>query len=139
MITLCWEAEKITITKEELTLLTRHVKVPQTLKGNNMWKLIDCGTYPWFIKKSHKFYHCVYGLDGEYKKIRIQNSYIKTTEKVKYSYVKDWLSNDGFEKHPCTISKKTYQWHKKQWKGMRLTVLMKEILKQLKDSRVASS
>ena len=72
MITLCWEAEKITITKEELTLLTRHVRVPQTLKGNNMWKLIDCGTYPWFIKKSQKFYHCVYGLDGEFKKIKIQ-------------------------------------------------------------------
>jgi len=71
MITLCWEAEKITITKEELTLLTRHVRVPQTLKGNNMWKLIDCGSYPWFIKKSQKFYHCVYGLDGEYKKIKI--------------------------------------------------------------------
>ena len=60
MITLCWEAEKITLTKEELTLLTRHASVPQTLKGNNMWKLIDCGSYPWFIKKSLKFYHCVY-------------------------------------------------------------------------------
>jgi len=103
-----------------------------------MWKLIDCGSYPWFIKKSQKFYHCVYHLDGEYKKIKIQNSYIKTNDKVKYTYVKDWLSNDGFEKHPCIINKKTYQWHKKQWKDMRLTMLMKEILKQLKNSRVAS-
>ena len=139
MITLCWEAEKITIKKEELTLLTRHVSVSQTLKGNNMWKLINCGSYPWFIKKSQKFYHCVYHVDGEYKKIKIQNSYIKTSEKTKYTSVKDWLSNDGFEKHPCIINKKTYIFHKKQWKGMRHTVLMKEILKQLKDSGVASN
>lgn len=139
MITFCWEAEKITLTKQELTLLTRHVRVPKTLKGNNMWKLIDCGSYPWFIKKSKKFYHCVYHVDGEYKKIKIQNSYIKTSEKTKYTSVKDWLSNDGFEKHPCIINKKTYIFHKKQWKGMRHTVLMKEILKQLKDSGVASN
>ena len=139
MITFCWEAEKITLTKQELTLLTRHVRVPKTLKGNNMWKLIDCGSYPWFIKKSQKFYHCVYHVDGEYKKIKIQNSYIKTSEKTKYTSVKDWLSNDGFEKHPCIINKKTYIFHKKQWKGMRHTVLMKEILKQLKDSGVASN
>ena len=33
-----------------------------------MWKLIDCGTYPWFVKKSKKYYHCVYGVDGEHKK-----------------------------------------------------------------------
>ena len=81
----------------------------------------------------------MFTIDGEYKKIKIQNSYIKTNDKVKYNYVKDWLSNDGFEKHPCIINKKTYQWHKKQWKDMRLTMLMKEILKQLKNSRVASS
>ena len=41
-----------------------------------MYKLIDCGTYPFFVKKSNKYYHCVYHYNGEHKKYKIQNSYI---------------------------------------------------------------
>ena len=34
-----------------------------------MWKLIDCGSYPWFVLEKQKYFHCVYALNGEYKKL----------------------------------------------------------------------
>ena len=34
-----------------------------------MWKLIDCGTYMWFVKTKLKYHHCVYAITGEYKKL----------------------------------------------------------------------
>ena len=34
-----------------------------------MWKLIDCGSYPWFIKQTKKYFYCVYSNTGEQKKI----------------------------------------------------------------------
>ena len=27
-----------------------------------MWKLVDCGTYPWFVRETKKYFHCVYSL-----------------------------------------------------------------------------
>ena len=42
------------------------------LRRKNMYKLIDCGTYPFFIKKSNKYYHCVAQFDGEHKQYKIQ-------------------------------------------------------------------
>ena len=103
-----------------------------------MWKLIDCGTYLWFVKKSKKYYHCVYHLDGEHKKIKVNATkypLYSTSEKMKYAYLKTWNLDDA----KCNIDKKTYKFHYRLWKDLRKTVLMKEILKQLKDSRVASS
>ena len=38
-----------------------------------MYKLIDCGTYLWFVKKSNKYFHCVYSVDGEHKKLPIKS------------------------------------------------------------------
>ena len=37
-----------------------------------MWKLIDCGTYPWFVLEKQKYFHCVYGYTGEYKKLKVK-------------------------------------------------------------------
>ena len=34
-----------------------------------MWKLVDCGSYPWFIKQTKKYFYCVYSTTGEQKKI----------------------------------------------------------------------
>ena len=34
------------------------------------YKLIDCGTYTWFVKTDRKYHHCIYSITGEYKKIR---------------------------------------------------------------------
>ena len=103
-----------------------------------MWRLIDCGTYLWFIKKSKKYYLCVYHLDGEHKKIKFNATkypLYSTSEKMKYAYLKTWNLDDN----KCIIDRKTYKFHYRLWKNLRKTVLMKEILKQLKDGRVASS
>jgi len=37
-----------------------------------MWKLIDCGSYPWFVKETKKYFYCVYGVTGEQKKIPVR-------------------------------------------------------------------
>ena len=103
-----------------------------------MWRLIDCGTYLWFIKKSKKYYHCVYHLDGEHKKIKVNATkypLYSLSEKMKYAYLKTCNLDDN----KCIIDRKTYKFHYRLWKNLRKTVLMKEILKQLKDGRVASS
>ena len=34
-----------------------------------MWKLINCGTYLWFVMEKKKYFHCVYSNTGEYKKL----------------------------------------------------------------------
>ena len=98
-----------------------------------MYKLIDCGTYPFFIKKSNKYFHCVYHLNGEHKKYKIQNSYAKNlNERTKYGYLKDHLVN--FDKAECKISKWkiTYRKMLKYWKSTSKTLYMKEVLQQLK-------
>ena len=103
-----------------------------------MWRLIDCGTYLWFVKKSKKYYHCVYHLDGEHKKIKVNATkypLYSSSEKMKYAYLKTCNLDDN----KCIIDRKTYKFHYRLWKNLRKTVLMKEILKQLKDGRVASS
>ena len=103
-----------------------------------MWKLIDCGTYLWFVKKSKKYYHCVYHIDGEHKKIKVNATrypLYSSSEKMKYAYLK----NSNLDGAKCIIDRKTYKFHYRLWKDLRKTILMKEILKQLKDGRVASS
>jgi len=96
------------------------------------WKLIDCGTYLWFVKKSNKYFHCVYLVDGEHKKIKInavKYPLYSYNEKIKYAYLKSWNLNDA----KCNIDKKTYKFVYTLWKQLKKTVLMKEVLKQLKE------
>jgi len=95
-----------------------------------MYKLIDCGTYPFFIKKSNKYYHCVAHFDGEHKQYKIQNSYAKNlNERIKYSYLKDHLAN--FDKADDQWST-TFRKLSKHWKNLNKTSYMKEVLQQLK-------
>ena len=101
-----------------------------------MWKLIDCGTYPWFVKTTSKYYHCVYSSNGEYKKLYVnKENFVSQRDKMGSYYLKTWPLDTA----KCIIDKKTYNFCYKHWKGLNKTKLMKEILKQLKDSRVASS
>ena len=60
--------------------------------------------------------------------------FCSSSDKMKYAYLKTWNLDDA----KCIIDRKTYKFHYRLWKDLRKTVLMKEILKQLKDSRVAS-
>ena len=98
-----------------------------------MYKLIDCGTYPFFVKKSNKYYHCVYHYNGEHKKYKIQNSYVPNpSEHTKYNYLKSNIAL--FDNAKCNISnwKVTYRKMLKNWRNLNKTSYMKEVLQQLK-------
>ena len=93
------------------------------------WKLVDCGTYLWFVKPSKKYFHCIYHLDGEYKKLRLKGvRSMPMGKKMKYAYLESW----NLDTAKCIIDKKTYKFHYRLWKSLRKTKLMKEILQQLK-------
>ena len=58
-----------------------------------MWKLIDCGTYPWFVMEKQKYFHCVYATTGEYKKLRVKRKEIPIYADLKTSkYLKKTFS-----------------------------------------------
>ena len=96
-----------------------------------MWKLIDCGTYLWFVKQASKYFHCIKATSGEHKKIHRkatrQSLYIGR-DSMAVAYLRNW----NLEKAECVINKNSYKFFHKQWKNYRMTMLMKEILKQLK-------
>ena len=102
-----------------------------------MWKLIDCGTHPWFVKTTPKYYHCVYSSNGEYKKLYVnkKRNIPSGRDRMYLTYLKTWPLDTA----KCVIDKKTYNFCYKHWKKLNKTVPMKEILKQLKNSGVARS
>ena len=70
-----------------------------------MWKLIDCGTYPWFVLEKQKYFHCVYGHTGEYKKLkvkRIKYRLYSMNEKMYLAYLKTWNLSEA----KCILNKK---------------------------------
>ena len=86
-----------------------------------------------FVKKSNKYYHCVYHYNGEHKKYKIQNSYIPNpSEHTKYNYLKSNIAL--FDNAKCNISdwKVTYRKMLKNWRHLNKTSYMKEVLQQLK-------
>ena len=98
-----------------------------------MWKLIDCGTYLWFVKQASKYFHCIKATNGEYKKIRrndIRQPLYRGSRRdsMAVSYLRNW----NLDTADCIIDEKTYKFFHKHWKSYRKTMLMKEILKQLK-------
>ena len=97
-----------------------------------MWKLIDCGTYPWFVMEKKKYYHCVYSNTGEYKKLKVNEKkyplYIGR-DKMYLAYLKTW----PLDKSPCILDIKSVRYYKKHWKNKTKTKRMREILKQLKE------
>ena len=100
-----------------------------------MWKLIDCGTYLWFVKQASKYFHCVRATNGEHKKIHRKATrqflLYGGRDSMAVSYLKNW----NLDTAKCIIDNKTYKIHNKLWKGMRKTKLMKEILQQLRGSK----
>lgn len=96
-----------------------------------MWKLIDCGTYPWFVMQKQKYFHCVYSLTGEYKKLKLKRNEIPMymmSYKSYFAYLKTW----PLEKVSCTLDRKTAKFYIRLWKDKNKTKLMKDILKQLR-------
>ena len=96
-----------------------------------MWKLIDCGTYLWFVKQASKYFHCVRATNGVHKKInrKATRQYLYSgKDSMAVAYLKNW----NLDTADCIITNKTYKFYHKCWKNYRKTMLMKEILKQLK-------
>ena len=98
-----------------------------------MWKLVDCGTYLWFVKPKTKYFHCVYGITGEYKKIKrnrrvVPGLYATGRSKFYLACLESWPLDNA----PCQLDIRTKKFYIKNWKSKEKTKLMKEIIKQLR-------
>ena len=96
-----------------------------------MWKLVDCGTYPWFVRETKKYFHCVYSLTGETKKLKVKRNEIPMymmSHKAYLGYLRTW----PLSKSLCILDKKSAKFYIDLWKNKNKTNVMKEIIKQLK-------
>ena len=96
-----------------------------------MWKLIDCGTYLWFVLEKQKYFHCIYSVTGECKKLktkRIRHNLYAGSDKMYLAYLKTW----PLDKSPCILDRRTKKYYIDNWKKLNKTKRMKEILKQLR-------
>ena len=96
-----------------------------------MWKLVDCGTYPWFVMEKQKYFHCIYATTGEYKKLKVKRKempmYMMNSRSY-LAYLKTWSLSTS----PCRLDKKTAKFYINHWKNKTKTKRIKEILKQLR-------
>jgi|TARA_Y100000310_G_scaffold222583_1_gene224306 hypothetical protein len=94
-----------------------------------MWKLIDCGTYPWFVMEKKKYFHCVYSHTGEYKKLKVKRTEPLFQRCRGYlAYLKTWPLGTA----PCILDRRAAKYYIRHWKDKNKTKMMKEILKQLR-------
>ena len=94
-----------------------------------MWKLIDCGTYPWFVMEKKKYFHCVYSHTGEYKKLKVKRTEPLYQRCRGYlAYLKTWPLGTA----PCILDRRAAKYYIRHWKDKNKTKMMKEILKQLR-------
>ena len=94
------------------------------------YKLIDCGTYTWFVKTDRKYHHCIYSVTGEYKKVRRSATpSMPSNQKMRLAYLMGW----PLETAPCILNKKSAKFYLKILKTFTKTIRVKEIMKQLKE------
>ena len=96
-----------------------------------MWKLIDCGTHLWFVMEKKKYFHCVYAVTGEYKKLKVKRNEVPLYAqncRTYLAYLKTW----PLDKSPCILDRRTKKYYIDHWKKLNKTKRMKEILKQLR-------
>ena len=99
-----------------------------------MWKLVDCGSYPWFIKETKKYFYCVYSLTGETKKLKVKRNEIPMymmSYKSYLAYLKTWPLSTA----SCILDKKNVKFYIDLWKDKNKTNVMKEIIKQMKATK----
>ena len=78
-----------------------------------------------------KYFHCVYGNTGEYKKLKVnEKKYSLYTghDRMYLAYLKTWPLDTAL----CILDKKAAKYYIKHWKNKIKTKRMKEILKQLR-------
>jgi len=99
-----------------------------------MWKLIDCGSYPWFVRETKKYFYCVYGVTGETKKLKVKRNempmYMMSC-RAYLGYLRTWPLSTA----PCRLDKKVAKFYIDLWKNKSKTNVMKEIIKQLKATK----
>ena len=96
-----------------------------------MWRLINCGTYLWFVMKKQKYFHCVYTVTGEYKKLKVKRNEVSLYAQSCRSYLA-YLKTWPLDNAPCILDTKTKKYYIDHWKKLNKTKRMKEILKQLR-------
>ena len=99
--------------------------------GKKMWILVNCGTYPWFVLEKKKYFHCVYSHTGEYKKLKVKRTKFplySMSDKMYLAYLKTWNLSEA----KSILDKKAKKFYINHWKNLNKTVLMKEIIKQLR-------
>jgi hypothetical protein len=99
-----------------------------------MWKLVDCGTHPWFILEKQKYFHCVYAHNGEYKKLKLKRNELPMYMMGCRSYLA-YLRTWPLSLAPCKLDKKTAKFYIDLWKDKNKTNVMKEIIKQMKATK----
>jgi hypothetical protein len=92
------------------------------------YKLIDCGTYIWFVKTDRKYHHCIYSVTGEYKKVKRGKPMMPSNQKMKLAYLMDW----PLETALCILDKKGAKFFLKLFRNFTKTARIKEIIKQLR-------
>ena len=96
-----------------------------------MWKLIDCGTYLWFVMEKKKYFYCIYSNTGEYKKLKVNRTLHRLyamSDRMYLAYLKTWPLDTA----PSILNKKNAKYYVQHWKEKTKTKRMKEILKQLR-------
>ena len=99
-----------------------------------MWKLVDCGTYPWFVRETKKYFYCVYSLTGETKKLKVKRTEVPMYGmncKSYLAYLRTWPLSLA----PCRLDKKVAKFYIDLWKDKNKTNVMKEIIKQMKATK----
>ena len=99
-----------------------------------MWKLVDCGSYPWFVRETKKYFYCVYGVTGETKKLKVKRIEVPMYGMNCRSYLA-YLRTWPLSLASCRLDKKVAKFYIDLWKDKSKTNVMKEILKQMKATK----
>ena len=76
-----------------------------------------------------KYYHCIYTVTGEYKKLKVKRNEVPLYDQSCRGYLA-YLKTWPIEKSPCILDKKAAKYYINHWKNKIKTKRMKEILKQ---------
>ena len=81
--------------------------------------------------QKQKYFHCVYALDGEYKKLKLKRTEVPMYMMNCRSYLA-YLRTWPLSKSSCRLDRKIAKYYIQHWKNKTKTKLMKDILKQLR-------
>jgi|TARA_X000001382_G_scaffold50768_1_gene34493 hypothetical protein len=94
-----------------------------------MWKLINCGTYFWYIRTDRKYHHCYKPYGNKSIKIRIGRASPTVLQRFDINYLHTWLrsSDDGKTTLECYIPRMTMKNRKKEIERLQENTLTKKV------------